>query len=150
MKDFLVLLLLLAAFQTPSLVLPAQSFSTPPAAASERKQCCHGCGSYGCNRKNCGEKCNEGPNCRGCWTSCKDKELAAFKLPPTQLLPPAVTIAGQSLQGNPDVKVWVNTNSGVYHCPGTRWYGATKHGEYMTQAEAQKKGYRPAYGKVCR
>jgi hypothetical protein len=53
-------------------------------------------------------------------------------------------------QGNPDVKVWVNTASGVYHCPGTRWYGATKQGEYMTQAEAQKKGHRPAYGKVCR
>ena len=24
-------------------------------------------------------------------------------------------------RGNPDVKVWVNTNSGAYHCPGTRW-----------------------------
>ncbi len=34
--------------------------------------------------------------------------------------------------GNPDVKVWVNTRSGVYHCPGTRWYGNTKQGEYMT------------------
>ncbi|HWX54879.1 MAG TPA: hypothetical protein VN176_09855 [Verrucomicrobiae bacterium] len=53
-------------------------------------------------------------------------------------------------QGNPDVKVWVNTDSGVYHCPGTRWYGVTRHGVYMTQAEAQKKGYRPAYGTVCR
>lgn len=56
----------------------------------------------------------------------------------------------QADQGNPDVRVWVNTASGVYHCPGTRWYGNTKHGEYMDQAEAQKKGYRPAYGKVCR
>jgi hypothetical protein len=56
----------------------------------------------------------------------------------------------QSDQGKPDVKVWVNTASGVYHCPGTRWYGSTKQGEYMTQADAQKKGYRPAYGKVCR
>ena len=51
--------------------------------------------------------------------------------------------------GKPDVKVWVNTKSGVYHCPGTRWYGQTKQGEYMKQSEAQDKGYRPAYGKVC-
>jgi hypothetical protein len=51
--------------------------------------------------------------------------------------------------GNPDVKVWVNTNSGVYHCPGTRWYGVTKQGEYMTQKKAREGGYRPAYGKVC-
>jgi hypothetical protein len=51
--------------------------------------------------------------------------------------------------GNPNVRVWVNTNSGIYHCPGTRWYGATKEGEYMTQREAQKKGYRPAYYKPC-
>jgi hypothetical protein len=49
----------------------------------------------------------------------------------------------------PDVKVWVNTSSKVYHCPGTRWYGKTKVGEYMTQKQAQEKGYRPAYGKVC-
>jgi hypothetical protein len=51
--------------------------------------------------------------------------------------------------GNPNVKVWVNTNSGVYHCAGTRWYGNTKSGEYMTQKEAQSKGYRPAYGSIC-
>jgi hypothetical protein len=51
--------------------------------------------------------------------------------------------------GDPDVQVWVNTNSGVYHCPNTRWYGNTKHGKYMTQKEAQSKGYRPAHGIVC-
>ena len=57
-------------------------------------------------------------------------------------------VATQSA-GNPTVKVWVNTNSGVYHCPGTRWYGNTKSGQFMTQREAQSKGYRPAYGAVC-
>jgi hypothetical protein len=37
-------------------------------------------------------------------------------------------------QGNPNTRVWVNTDSGVYHCPGTRWYGATKEGKYMTRS----------------
>ena len=57
------------------------------------------------------------------------------------------TEAGRA--GNPDVRVWVNTSSGVYHCPGTRWYGKTKQGEYMTQKKAQDGGYRPAYDSVC-
>jgi hypothetical protein len=53
-------------------------------------------------------------------------------------------------QGSSDVMVWVNTASSVYHCQGTRWYGKTKHGEYMTQEEAQKKANRPANGKLCK
>lgn len=47
------------------------------------------------------------------------------------------------------VKVWVNTKSGVYHCPGTRWYGNTKSGAYMTEGEARANGDRPAYGRAC-
>jgi hypothetical protein len=46
-------------------------------------------------------------------------------------------------------RVWVNTKSGVYHCPGTRWYGATKSGEYMTESQARAAGDRPAYGRSC-
>lgn len=61
---------------------------------------------------------------------------------------PSKTASGQ--EGNPDVKVWVNTSSSVYHCPGTADYGVSKQGGYMTQAEAQKKANRPAYGKVCK
>jgi serine/threonine protein kinase len=49
----------------------------------------------------------------------------------------------------PDVKVWVNTESGTYHCPGTRWYGKTQEGEYMTQKEARDKGYHPAASRAC-
>ncbi|MGA2984712.1 MAG: serine/threonine-protein kinase [Terriglobia bacterium] len=51
--------------------------------------------------------------------------------------------------GNSGVKVWVNTNSATYHCPGTRWYGKTQEGQYMTQKEAQDKGYHPAAGRAC-
>jgi serine/threonine protein kinase len=61
----------------------------------------------------------------------------------------AAQIFKASSQGNPDVKVWVNTGSGVYHCPGTRWYGKTLGGEYMLQKEAQSKGYHPAAGHAC-
>jgi hypothetical protein len=46
-------------------------------------------------------------------------------------------------------QVWVNTGSGVYHCPGSRYYGGTKQGVYMTEVEARSKGYRAAYGRSC-
>lgn len=39
--------------------------------------------------------------------------------------------------------VWVNTGSKVYHTGG-RYYGKTKHGQFMTRADAQKAGYRQA------
>ena len=50
---------------------------------------------------------------------------------------------------NPVVKVWVNTDSGTYHCPGARWYGRTRAGEYMTQKQAREKGYHPAARRAC-
>jgi len=40
--------------------------------------------------------------------------------------------------------VWVNTESGIYHKPGTRWYGKTKKGKYMLEADAIKAGYKAA------
>ena len=41
-------------------------------------------------------------------------------------------------------KVWVNKESKVFHREGNRWYGKTKEGAYMTEAEALKAGYREA------
>jgi len=41
-------------------------------------------------------------------------------------------------------KVWVNTESGVYHKNG-RWYGKTKQGKFMTEAEAKAAGYKAAH-----
>jgi hypothetical protein len=43
-------------------------------------------------------------------------------------------------------QVWVNTKSGKYWKPGSRFYGKTKKGEYLTEKEAVQKGYRPANG----
>jgi hypothetical protein len=47
------------------------------------------------------------------------------------------------------VKVWVNTASGVYHCPRTRWYGATADGRFELESEARAHGYEPANGTEC-
>ncbi len=47
------------------------------------------------------------------------------------------------------VEVWVNTHSGVYHCPGGQYYGATKRGRFMAEREAVQFGYRAAYGRPC-
>ena len=38
-------------------------------------------------------------------------------------------------------KVWVNLDSGIYH-KGGRWYGKTKSGKFMTEADAKAAGYK--------
>jgi len=38
--------------------------------------------------------------------------------------------------------VWVNTESHIYHKEGSRFYGKTKQGKYMTEADAIKEGDR--------
>jgi len=43
-------------------------------------------------------------------------------------------------------EVWVNTNSGKFWRHGARYFGKTKHGEFMTEAEALHRGYKPAGG----
>jgi hypothetical protein len=69
----------------------------------------------------------------------------SLAIPGTHLSPAAAS-AGESEKEKKEVKVWVNTNSGVYHCPGTRWYGNTKRGKYMGECAAIKDWNRAAYG----
>lgn len=53
--------------------------------------------------------------------------------------PTATEIADAKTKG----LVWVNLNSKVYHSDG-EFFGKTKNGKFMTEADAKKAGYRAA------
>ena len=40
--------------------------------------------------------------------------------------------------------VWVNTSTKVYHKQGSKYYGNTKQGKWMTEGDAAKAGYKAA------
>jgi len=72
--------------------------------------------------------------------------FAQTATPPAKPMPkPAAT---EAPGGGPD-KVWVNTSSNVYHCPGDRYYGKTKAGKYMTEKDAQAAHAHGEKGQIC-
>ena len=59
---------------------------------------------------------------------------------PASSAPARPRMSSENRQG----MVWVNTDTGVYHRKGSRWYGKTKHGKYMLEEDAIKAGYKAA------
>lgn len=47
------------------------------------------------------------------------------------------------------VTVWSNTTTHVYHCPNDTAFGKTRRGQYLSESEAIRLGFRPARGHSC-
>ncbi len=51
--------------------------------------------------------------------------------------------------GNPDVKVWADLHTALYYCQGSKQYGHTKKGKYMTQRDAEDSNFESALRVPC-
>jgi hypothetical protein len=74
------------------------------------------------------------------WIEAYQKYIG--KSPPT----PRVREMKTAPANSTDNEVWRDTRSGKYWKPGSRFYGKTKHGEFMSEMEALDRGYSAAGG----
>jgi hypothetical protein len=155
MKSFGLIAVLAAAFMAAPGVY-AQSAA--PAAASQTVTCndgttqtvtttkgaCHG--HKGIN-KSASSSSGSGSSSS---SSSNSSSAPAAASKPTASSSKSAPAATPAAGGGPG-QVWVNTASKTkaYHCQGSKWYGTTKQGKYMSVSDAQAAGYHAAKGEKC-
>ena len=88
------------------------------------------------------DKRRKGKAARYTGTAYGDESAARDEHPDTETTPETPTAATGS--GTATGQVWVNTKSGVIWQPGSRYYGKTAKGKYMSEADAIAAGYHDA------
>jgi hypothetical protein len=160
MRTFLCLLALLAIAATP--LAYSQNATPSPAASASPKKRSHKAST---SPSPAAGETNAGPAASATPKKRSKKEATAAATPsPAATAAPSATAKGmfgflhkngsptpapvanqpQAPASNPGTpgngQVWVNTESHVYHKAGSRYYGKTKQGKYMSEADAIKEG----------
>ncbi len=74
------------------------------------------------------------------YTAIDDLSKAGVPAATIAKIRPLVTTGRKFVAPPQKGMVWVNLDSKAYHKEGSRWYGRTKNGKYMTEADALKEG----------
>ena len=124
-------------------ITPLVTVGNAPAAAASPQPT-----SSASKRKSSSTAAADAPAPANAPASSSAAPAASAPAPAASAPPAAATPAAKSVpQAQPSPgsgMVWVNLDSGVYHKEGTRYYGKTKNGKYMPEADALKAGYRAA------
>jgi hypothetical protein len=91
-----------------------------------------------------GESPTASPKAKPTPKKAKPKKAASPVASPALAGRTADEAANPPAPGGGHGQVWANPETGVYHRTGSRFYGTTRKGKYMTEQDAIQAGYKPA------